>query len=167
MPRLAPDLAAREAPAVAEAVRLSLEMKARVVSADPFERRGLRFALNLGHTVGHALEAASGFRLAHGEAIGWGLLAAIRLSEERAGLAHPAADAARNWIETLVRPPLPPSAALRSWRGRLTADKKSDREGLVAVLLAAPGRTTLRRVTPRDLEAAFEASLPSYNRSGN
>ena len=170
MPRLAPGLSARDGGAVAEAVRRSLAMKARVVAADPFERRDLRFALNLGHTVGHALEAASRYQLAHGEAIGWGLLAAIRLSEERAGLSRPAADAARAWIETLVCPPLPPAPALRSWRGRLNVDKKADREGLVAVLLAAPGRTTLCRVTPRDLEvafeAAFDASLPSYNRSG-
>ncbi len=167
MTRLAPGLAARDASAVAEAVRRSLAMKARVVTTDPFERRGLRFALNLGHTVGHALEAASGYGLAHGEAIGWGLLAAIRLSEERAGLSRLAGDAARIWIETLVRPPLPTAPALRSWRGHLKADKKSDREGLVAVLLAAPGRTVLCRVKPQDLEAAFEASLPSYNRSGN
>lgn len=166
MPRLVPGLSARDGNAVVEAVRRSLAMKARVVAADPFERRGLRFALNLGHTVGHALEAASSYQLAHGEAIGWGLLAAIRLSEERAGLSRPAADAARAWIETLVCPPLPPAPALRSWLGRLKTDKKSDRDGLVAVLLAAPGRTTLCRVTPRDLEVAFEASLPSYNRSG-
>ncbi len=166
MPGLVPGLARRDPAAVVRAVRRSLAMKAAVVAADPFERRGLRFALNLGHTVGHALEAASGYRLAHGEAIGWGLLAAIRLSEERAGLSRPAADAARAWIRTLVRPPLPPLSALRSWRGRLKADKKADREGLVAVLLAAPGRTTLCRVAPKDLAAAFEASLPSYNRPG-
>ena len=164
MPRLVSGLARRDPAAVASAVRRSLAMKAGVVASDPFERRGLRLALNLGHTVGHALEAASGYRLSHGEAIGWGLLSAIRLSEQRAGLSRPDADAARAWIETLVRPPLPPAPALRSWRGRLEADKKSDRAGLVAVLLAAPGRTRLCRVTPRELEAAFEASLPSYNR---
>ncbi|MCM3876678.1 MAG: 3-dehydroquinate synthase, partial [Thermoanaerobaculia bacterium] len=67
MARLEMPLAAREAAAVTEAVRRSLAVKARAVSRDPFERTGERAALNLGHTVGHALETASGHRLAHGE----------------------------------------------------------------------------------------------------
>lgn len=167
MPRLVPGLLAREPHAVAEAVRRSLAMKASVVASDPFERRGLRAALNLGHTVGHALEAASRYRLAHGEAVSWGLLAALRLSEARAGLSPRIAEAAREWIGALVRPPRPTAHALRDWPAHLGADKKADREGLVAVLLAAPGHTTLGRVTPRELAAAFESSLPSYNWSGN
>jgi 3-dehydroquinate synthetase len=167
MPRLLPSLLAREPDAVAEAVRRSLAMKASVVAADPFERLGRRAALNLGHTVGHALEAASLYRLAHGEAVSWGLLAALRLSEERAGLSPRTADAGREWIRTLVRPPRPPAQALEEWPAHLKADKKADREGLVAVLLAAPGRTTLGRVTPRELSEAFEAALASYNRPGN
>jgi 3-dehydroquinate synthase len=66
MPRLAPGLASRRPGDVAEAVRRSLSMKAAVVAADPFERRRRRAALNLGHTVGHALEAASGYRQSPG-----------------------------------------------------------------------------------------------------
>ena len=164
MPRLVPGLARRDPAAVGEAVRRSLAMKASVVAADPFERRGRRFALNLGHTVGHALEAASGYRLTHGEAVAWGLLAALHLSESRAGLAPRVAGAARAWIGGLVRPPLPPRAARERWTTRLPADKKADRGGLVAVLLAEPGRVVRGRVTPRELAAAFSANLPSYNR---
>lgn len=166
MPGLLGGLRDREPRAVSEAVRRSLSMKASFVASDPFERRGLRAALNLGHTVGHALEAASLYRLTHGEAVSWGLLAAIHLSERRAALSPPAADSAREWIRTLVRPPLPPVHALRLWTRYLKADKKADREGLSAVLLSAPGHATLCRVTPRELAAAFEASLPSYNRRG-
>ena len=163
MPRLAPGLSARRPGAVSEAVRRSLAMKAAVVAADPFERGGLRFALNLGHTVGHALEAASGYRLTHGEAVAWGLLAALNLSEERAGLPPRIAGRARAWILGLVRPRRPPAAAMRTWVKRLGADKKSDRSGLVAVVLSAPGRPLLRRVTPQELGAAFEGCLPAYN----
>ncbi|MFI5181724.1 MAG: 3-dehydroquinate synthase family protein [Thermoanaerobaculia bacterium] len=167
MPRLLRGLQDREPRAVSEAIRRSLAVKASVVASDPFELCGLRMALNLGHTVGHALESASLYRLSHGEAVGWGLLTALHLSEERAGLSNRAADAAREWIGALVRPPRPPTEALRSWPMHLKADKKTDREGLVAVLLAAPGHTTLCRVTPRELAAAFESSFPSYNRPGN
>jgi 3-dehydroquinate synthase len=63
---------------IAEAVRL----KAEVVSADEREG-GLRRVLNLGHTVGHALEAESGYRrFLHGEAVAWGMIAAAEIASE-------------------------------------------------------------------------------------
>jgi 3-dehydroquinate synthase len=63
---------------IAESVRL----KAQVVSAD--EREGdLRRVLNFGHTIGHALEAATGYRhFLHGEAVAWGMIAAARTAVE-------------------------------------------------------------------------------------
>jgi len=60
--------------------------KTAVCLADPHER-GRRAILNLGHTFGHALEAASGFRLRHGDAVALGLLAALGLSGNEDGLA--------------------------------------------------------------------------------
>jgi 3-dehydroquinate synthase len=61
---------------VAEAVKL----KAEIVAADEREG-GLRRVLNFGHTIGHALEAVSGYRLfLHGEAVGWGMIAATHIS---------------------------------------------------------------------------------------
>ena len=67
MARLEAPLTAREPAAVFEAVRRSLAVKARAVARDPFERTGERASLNLGHTVGHALETASGGRLGAGK----------------------------------------------------------------------------------------------------
>jgi 3-dehydroquinate synthase len=64
--------------AIAESVRL----KAQVVSADERER-DLRRVLNFGHTLGHALEAATAYRhFRHGEAVAWGMIAAARISAE-------------------------------------------------------------------------------------
>jgi 3-dehydroquinate synthase len=63
-------------PLVASAIR----GKMALVAADPFDERGIRARLNLGHTFGHAFEAASGFQLAHGFAVAVGLLAASRLA---------------------------------------------------------------------------------------
>ncbi len=58
-------------------------MKARVVAIDEHES-GLRMILNYGHTLGHAIEAATGYRaLLHGEAIAWGMLAALRIALAR------------------------------------------------------------------------------------
>ena len=62
-----------------EIVMRCLAVKSRIVSDDEREA-GARASLNLGHTLGHALEAATGYRrFLHGEAVAWGLLAAARL----------------------------------------------------------------------------------------
>jgi len=64
--------------AIAESVRL----KAKVVSADERER-DLRRVLNFGHTIGHALEAATNYRqFLHGEAVAWGMIAAARIAAD-------------------------------------------------------------------------------------
>ena len=69
-----------------ELVRLTAAYKARVVGEDPTEQ-GLRAVLNLGHTIGHGVEAAAGYgELLHGEAVAIGLVAALRLSVEVRGL---------------------------------------------------------------------------------
>jgi 3-dehydroquinate synthase len=69
-----------------EVVARCCEIKAEVVSQDERES-GLRSILNFGHTIGHALEAISGYgKYLHGEAIAIGQVAAARLSERRLGL---------------------------------------------------------------------------------
>ena len=68
-------------------VRQAMAVKVEYIQRDPFER-GERAALNLGHTIGHAIEGASGFGLRHGEAVSIGMVAAARLSV-RAGMAGP------------------------------------------------------------------------------
>ncbi len=60
----------------------AIRVKVEIVSRDPYEQ-GERAKLNLGHTFAHALEAVSGFRLRHGEAVAIGLVGAARLAAER------------------------------------------------------------------------------------
>jgi shikimate kinase/3-dehydroquinate synthase len=69
-----------------EIVRRAMAVKARIIQEDPYEE-GRRAALNLGHTLGHAVEVASGYRLRHGEAVGIGMVAAARQAE-RMGIAQ-------------------------------------------------------------------------------
>lgn len=64
----------------------SMAVKITVIQADPFEQRQ-RAALNLGHTLGHAVEIASGFSLLHGEAVAIGLVLATKMAE-RLGVAR-------------------------------------------------------------------------------
>jgi 3-dehydroquinate synthetase len=63
-----------------EIIRRSIKVKVDVVREDPFEK-GRRAALNLGHTIGHGIEAASQFLLRHGEAIGIGMIAEAKIAE--------------------------------------------------------------------------------------
>ena len=76
-----PHLAAGDTDARAEAVRRACEMKAAIVARDETER-GDRALLNLGHTFGHALEAATGYsdRLLHGEGVAIGCALAFEVS---------------------------------------------------------------------------------------
>jgi shikimate kinase/3-dehydroquinate synthase len=70
-----------------EIISRGMAVKVDLIQADPYEK-GPRAALNLGHTVGHALELVSGYRLLHGEAVGIGMVVEARLSEAL-GLARP------------------------------------------------------------------------------
>ncbi|HJW91643.1 MAG TPA: 3-dehydroquinate synthase [Anaerolineales bacterium] len=67
-------------------IRRAISVKIRQIKADPYEE-GPRAALNLGHTLGHALEQVSHYRLRHGEAVAIGMVTATRLAE-RLGIAE-------------------------------------------------------------------------------
>lgn len=73
----------REPRALEKVIASSIRMKAGVVGRDEREH-GLRMTLNFGHTVGHALEQATHYKsLLHGEAVGWGMVAALWLARQR------------------------------------------------------------------------------------
>jgi 3-dehydroquinate synthase len=79
----ADEILGRDAKALEKVIAASIRMKAGVVNKDERES-GLRMILNLGHTVGHALEQATNYRaLLHGEAVGWGMVAALYLARRR------------------------------------------------------------------------------------
>jgi len=86
-----------------EIVRRAMAVKVRIIQDDPYER-GRRASLNLGHTLGHAIESASDYRLKHGEAVAIGMLHAARVAE-RIGLS--ATGLAGSIADTLVGLGLP------------------------------------------------------------
>lgn len=111
----------------------SIKLKAEIVSADERES-GLRRVLNFGHTIGHALEAESGYRqFLHGEAVAWGMIAAAHIS---AGLGRCHRDTAGRITErALALAPLPKvNAQSREILRLLEADKKT-RNGVVHFVL--------------------------------
>jgi shikimate kinase / 3-dehydroquinate synthase len=138
---------------LADLVFASARFKCEIVAAD--ERDGGRRAvLNLGHTVGHAIEAASGYRrYRHGEAVGLGLLAALRLSD---------AAQLRDEVESILRrndlpTALDPALDLDEILAALQRDKKRTAEGVGFVLLAEPGAPRIGElVEPVKVRAAVE-----------
>jgi 3-dehydroquinate synthase len=83
MEKHADEVLGRDPKALEKVIAASIRMKAGVVHIDEREN-GLRMILNLGHTVGHALETATGYKaMLHGEAVGWGMVAALWLARKR------------------------------------------------------------------------------------
>lgn len=79
------DVSARD-DGLAELIRRNIRIKAAIVSVDDRETLGARALLNFGHTVGHAIERATDFKIAHGDCVSIGIVAACTISVERAGL---------------------------------------------------------------------------------
>ncbi len=119
------------------AVALSCKAKATVVEQDPREA-GPRALLNLGHTFGHALEAAGGFgaELVHGEAVAIGMIMAFRMSV-RLGFCTPTEyESVREHFESVGLPVLPPKRgyAIDALMDFMAKDKKAS-EGKAALIL--------------------------------
>jgi shikimate kinase/3-dehydroquinate synthase len=132
-----------------------IRTKLAVVAADERDA-GRRQVLNLGHTVGHAIETATGYdRYRHGEAVGLGLLAALRLSGQ---------SELREQVRELLRArglPLTLSgASVDAVLEAVSRDKKRLGERVPFVLLAAPGEVSVgNEVSVEDLSAAVAELL--------
>jgi 3-dehydroquinate synthase len=156
-------LLALEAGALAEAVRRSCEIKARIVGQDERERvsGGPRALLNLGHTFGHAIETHTGYtQWLHGEAVAAGLCMAADLSARLGWL--PDADAARclHLVRRAGLPTRPPAGMqpddFRRW---MSHDKKVAAGQLRLVLMRAIGSAVL---TAQFDGAALDATLAHF-----
>jgi shikimate kinase/3-dehydroquinate synthase len=155
--RRAEDLLAGDLEATGEAVRMCIKLKARIVTEDERET-GVRATLNLGHTVGHAIEAAGGFGgLRHGECVALGMVAAFRLAER---LGHGSAAASQRVTELLRRLELPTDVDRHLDDRTLAfmhADKKRKGGKVRFIVPGAPGRTELRALTVDEIAALVRA----------
>jgi len=148
-----------------ELVMRCVAVKARVVSEDEREA-GRRAALNLGHTLGHAIEAATGYRhFLHGEAVAWGLLAAARLGRRHGLLSSDGEEAISSAIATLG--PLPSLAEIdpKTVGSYIGFDKKKTDEGIGWVLPTDNGVALDQRVVAEEaLEVFRELETRSKSR---
>ena len=136
-----------------------VRVKAAVVAADPHEA-GVRAHLNLGHTLAHALEAATSHAMRHGTAVAYGLEFVAELGAAR-GWADWRRDAAAlvGWAADAPLPDVPLDALL----GFMARDKKRRNGRLRFVLLEALGRpVVVDDVRPAELARAWEALRARY-----
>lgn len=137
-----------------EIVKRALAVKIKVIEEDPYEK-GFRAALNLGHTVGHAVELTSRFELRHGEAIAIGMVVEARYAERigltRAGLSKTIADTLSNvGLPTQIPEDMPREEIIRAMR----VDKKKNAKVIRFALPVDIGKVELVDVS--DLESVLE-----------
>ena len=156
-----------DAESLVQAIEISCRKKADIVGADEKEK-GVRALLNLGHTFGHALEAAAGYdgRLLHGEAVAIGMVLAFRLSQ-RLGLC-PEADADRVEAHldavglptkiSMIFPAL--GDTVETLMNYMSLDKKSSMGRLTYIVAGGIGKAHMSRdINPADVAAIIQHSM--------
>jgi 3-dehydroquinate synthase len=145
----------RESDAVAPLVSASCRIKAEVVSADEREG-GLRRILNFGHTVGHALEAVTKYKqFRHGEAVGYGMLAALNIGVARGITPKALLDEVATLINHLGPLPAVADLSAKDVYAAIGRDKKIVAGTLHFVAASERGKTAeLKDVTEKEIKAA-------------
>ena len=137
-----------------EVVKRAMAVKIKVIEEDPYEK-GIRAALNLGHTVGHAVELVSKFKLRHGEAIAIGTVAeakyAARVGRAGDGLVGAVTESCRALgLPIQIPEAMPREEIIRAMR----VDKKKTAKAIRFALPVEIGRVELVEVT--DLESVLD-----------
>ncbi|HUX27848.1 MAG TPA: 3-dehydroquinate synthase [Terracidiphilus sp.] len=153
------DVLKRDPKTLEKVIAASIRMKADVVNHDEREN-GLRMILNLGHTVGHAIEQATNYKaLLHGEAVGWGMVAALHLAKQRGTISSRQAER----LESLIHlyGPLPPLKVRASKLIAATSGDKKNVGGVKRFVLPVGigDAGVVEDVTPAELEAAVSYML--------
>ncbi len=141
---------------VIDLVYRAVKVKAQVVSAD-FKETFEREILNYGHTLGHAVEIHSKFKLRHGEAVSIGLVYAAELASARSLISSEILEMHRDLLTNLSLPITYDRAAWTTLRPILALDKKSRGATIRFVTLTGLGSTSrLEDLTSDELDAAYE-----------
>jgi 3-dehydroquinate synthase len=128
-------------------VKRAMAVKIQVIEADPYEK-GIRASLNLGHTVGHAVELVSRFALSHGEAVAIGMAVEARYAEKIGVARRGLADTIAETLSTLGLPTrIPEGMPLAEIIRVMRVDKKKNAAAIRFALPTEIGRVELVEVT--------------------
>jgi shikimate kinase/3-dehydroquinate synthase len=135
-----------------EIVRRSIAVKAHVVSLDERES-GIRASLNLGHTLGHAMEAHGGYgRLTHGEAISLGLIAALRVGQRLGVTPEDLVGRVESLLKRLGLPVDPRAHDVAEAAKLVGHDKKRSGVSVRFVLTPEPGKIVFRDLSVPEIQ---------------
>jgi 3-dehydroquinate synthase len=154
----------RDTAALEYVIGASIRMKADVVNIDEREN-GLRMILNYGHTLGHAIEAATSYRkLLHGEAVAWGMLAALHIARSRATVTDKEAIRIEQTIHAFG--PLPSFRATTDALLDAAGRDKKNRSGKRRFILpqGIGNAIVVEDVTDAELQSAIEWTLAAARR---
>lgn len=132
-------------------IRKSVSVKAAVVESDPREK-GLRKALNLGHTIGHAIESMAikkSLEIYHGDAVAYGLIAELYLSVRKNGFEEKYYEDVREFIRRKY-PVYHPVGEAEELYELMLHDKKNERDGVNFTLLREPGKVDIDQYCTRE-----------------
>lgn len=137
-------------------IRRSIHIKKSFVAEDELDH-GIRAHLNLGHTFGHALEAAGNYiRLHHGEAVGLGMLMALKASRSIGKLEEDYSDNLRHILTEFGLPTkIPAELDKKELLNTLSQDKKKLQDGYRFILPQSLGKTLVHKVAQDKIEDFF------------
>lgn len=141
-----------------EVIARCCAIKARVVEKDEREE-DYRAVLNFGHTIGHALEAVTGYKqFLHGEAVGIGMAKAAAISAQQGFCDRSSLDRIRQLIEKAGLPAqIPPEVSMPGLMGAMELDKKSAAGKIKFVICAGIGKTCFESLTPEEILSGLGA----------
>jgi 3-dehydroquinate synthase len=160
-----PELVDWDQASLVKAVAGACRIKADVVRRDEREG-GLRRVLNLGHTIGHALESATRYRrFTHGEAVGWGMVGAAWLSQRKDLLRAEAFETIVGAVDRLGPRPRMSDLSVDRILDALRHDKKAKQGRVPFVLPTRIGEVVVRPdVTAPEIRLALKAMATRENR---
>ncbi len=148
----------RDAGLLARVLGESARVKMEVVSRDPWETRGLRVVLNLGHTIAHALERASGYRVPHGSAVSVGLVGETIIAGGLVGTDKRVVERLEYLLSAYGLPTYARVEAEEVAR-HIGGDKKRRGDELLLPLIRKPGDIVVERVSLSWLRKALVEQL--------
>jgi 3-dehydroquinate synthase len=148
-------VASRDAKLMTDVVARCVEIKASVVEEDETES-GLRRILNFGHTIGHALEQATGYgRYLHGEAVAIGMVAAARISARLDACDASVAERIARLLARLgLATKMPADVGSEQLVRAVALDKKAERSGVAFIVCTGIGSCREQRLAPDEIVKA-------------
>ena len=146
------EIQALEPEIATDVIRRSMAIKANVVSQDERETLGIRVLLNYGHTIGHGIEAATGYgQYLHGEAVSIGMMGAARIGNGMGLMSDAEVERQRSVLEAYGLPLSATGVAPGSVLEAMRSDKKVAGGAIRWVLLDGIGNAITRNDVPAEL----------------